>query len=144
MAIRFNYQTSALRVCVDAAENGRISGRVVGQRLTESLPFSDVNDLIAKIDALLDLQVYPKAFRSLRTFTLKERPQVPAAMNENEMMAPDAVEAATGALLTFRLQIFTRQNADWQGRIDWLDGAEGNMFDSTLSFIKLTADRLSI
>ena len=152
MAIRFNYQTSALRVCVDAAENGRISGRVVGQRLTESLPyhrffnspFSDFNDFIEKIDALLDLQVYPKAFRSLRTFTLKERPQVPAAMNEGEMMAPDAVESATGALLTFRLQIFTRQNADWQGRIDWLDGAEGDMFDSTLSFIKLTADRLSI
>ena len=144
MAIRFNYQTSALRVCVDAAENGRISGRVVGQRLTESLPFSDFNDFIEKIDALLDLQVYPKAFRSLRTFTLKERPQVPAAMNEDEMMASDAVEGATGALLTFRLQIFTRQNADWQGRIDWLDGSEGDMFDSTLSFIKLTADRLSI
>ena len=144
MAIRFNYQTSALRVCVDAAENGRISGRVVGQRLTESLPFSDFNDFIEKIDALLDLQVYPKAFRSLRTFTLKERPHVPAAMTESDMMATEDVENAQGALLTFRLQIFTRQNADWQGRIDWLDGSEGDMFDSTLSFIKLTADRLSI
>ena len=144
MAIRFNYQTSALRVCVDAVNSGRISGFVVGQRLREKLPFSDISDLIAKIDALLDVQVYPQAFRSLRTFTLKERPHVPAAMTESDMMATEDVENAQGALLTFRLQIFTRQNADWQGRIDWLDGESGNMFDSTLEFINLTADRLNI
>ncbi len=144
MAIRFNYQTSALRVCVDAVNDGSISGYVVGQRLSEKLPFTDISDFIAKIDALLDVQVYPQAFRILRTFTLKERPQVPAAMVEADMMDTEAVESAEGALLTFRLQIFTRQNADWQGRIDWLDGSSGNMFDSTLEFIKLTADRLSI
>ena len=144
MAIRFNYQTSALRVCVDSIHDSHVSGRVVGQRLSAPLSFSDISDFIAKIDALLDLQVYPQAFRSLRSFTLKEKPAVPAAMTEDEMMDAAAVDAACGEIATFRLQIFTRQNADWQGRIDWLDGESGNMFDSTLEFINLTADRLNI
>lgn len=144
MAIRFNYQTSALRVCVDAVENGRISGRIVGQRLSESLPFSDVSDFIAKVDVLLDMQVYPQAFRKLRSFTAKEQPHVPAAMTESDMMADADVEAAHGKLSTFRVQIFTRQNADWQGRIDWLDDSPAAMFDSTLEFIKLTADRIGV
>ena len=144
MAIRFNYQSSALRVCVDALDGGRISGRIVSQRLSDELSFSDVNDFITKMDALLDVQVYPQAFRSIRTFTAKERPSVPAAMTEEEMMPADTVEAATGAITTFRLQIFTRQNADWQGRVDWLDGSPAVMFDSTLEFIKLTARRLGV
>lgn len=144
LAIRFNYQTAALRVCVDSRQGGRISGRIVGQRLSESLPFSDVSDFVAKIDALLDLQVYPQAFRSIRSFTLKERPAVPAAMTEDEMMDAAAVEAAQGAVATFRLQIFTRQNASWQGRIDWLDGSPAPEFNSTLEFIKLTADKLDV
>ena len=69
MAIRFNYQSSALRVCVDALDGGRVRGRIVSQRLSDELPFSDVNDFITKMDALLDVQVYPQAFRSIRTFT---------------------------------------------------------------------------
>ena len=144
MAIRFNYQSSALRVCVDTLQDGQIAGRIVGQRLSSPLSFHDINDFIAKIDTLLDIQVYPQAFRSLRSFTAKEKPSVPAAMTEEEMMPAEEVESAKGTVSTFRVQIFTRQNADWQGRIDWLDGSPAPMFDSTLEFIKLTADRLSL
>ena len=144
MAIRFNYQTSALRVCIDTVDGSHVSGQVVSQRLCAPLFFSDISDFIAKVDALLDLQVYPQAFRSLRSFTLKEKPSVPAAMAEEDMMDAAVVDATQGKISTFRLQIFTRQNASWQGRIDWLDDSPAVMFDSTLEFIKLTADRLGI
>ena len=131
--MRFNYQAAALRVCVDG---DGFSGRVVGQRVRSAICFSDINDFVLRVDALLDVQKFPQAFQKIRTFTEKERPQVPAVLTQEQLSSPEEVDAQTGRRATFLLLIRSRQNASWQGRIEWLDGSSAQTFGSTLEFMK--------
>lgn len=142
MAIRLNYQSAALRICLDETKNGAFCGRIVGQRLIEPIFFIDINDFVTQVDALLDVQKFPQAFQRIRSFTAKSLPMVPAVHTKEELGNPDAVEAACGSAATFSLQVFSRKNATWQGSIDWLDGAEKQNFNSILEFIKFIDDRL--
>ncbi|NLY38278.1 MAG: hypothetical protein GX044_03140 [Firmicutes bacterium] len=43
---------------------------------------------------------------------------------------------------TFHVRIHFRQNADWQGTVQWLDGKKTATFRSTLELAKLMADAL--
>jgi hypothetical protein len=42
----------------------------------------------------------------------------------------------------FHVRIHFRQNADWQGTVQWLDGKKTATFRSTLELAKLMADAL--
>lgn len=144
MSIRLNYQAAALRVCIDKIENSRFYGRIVGQRLSSPILFTDINNFLVQVDALLDAQKYPKAFQRIRSFTDKSLPEVPAVQTKEELRAAEEVEAVFGAVTTFSLHIFYRQNSTWQGSIDWLDGTEKQQFNSTLEFLKFVDDRLQL
>ena len=142
MSIRLNYQSAALRVCVDGTEGGRFSGRVVGQRLSTPILFSDINDFVVQVDALLDVQKFPQAFQRIRSFTDKDLPAVPAVQTKEELSDSDAVNSEHGSVMTFLLQIFSRKNASWQGMLDWMDGSEKQRFNSTLELFKFIDARL--
>lgn len=137
--MRFNYQTAALRVCVDSRD---FSGRIVGQRVSSEICFSGINDFVVRVDTLLDVQKFPQAFQKLRTFTEKQRPDVPAVLSPEEMSETAHVEAQQGKEATFLLLIRSRKNASWQGMIDWLDGSPKVFFDSTLAFLKAVDEKL--
>ena len=94
------------------------------------------------MDALLDVQKCPQAFQRIRSFTDKDSPDVPAVLTKEDMISTDEIQAALGTAATFMLQIFCRQNASWQGAIDWLDGGERQRFSSTLELLKLVDNRL--
>ena len=143
MTLRLSYQTAALRICVDDIGNG-FCGRITGQRLNAPISFSDINDFIIQVDELLDVQKYPRAFQRIRTFTDKESPSVPAVMTMEEMNLQKDAEVAFGAHSTFLLSIYSRQNACWQGSIDWMDGGEKQRFSSTLEFMRLIAAKLGL
>ena len=140
---RLNHQTAALRVCVDRAEDGGLSGRVVSRRLTRPMSFSDIGSLLLRVEAVLDAQNFPQAFQRTRTFDPAKRPDVPTAASLDEGMSPEAVEAAKGEVSTFQLYVTTRRNTTWQGAVDWLDGSPRVAFDSVLELIKLTDEHLS-
>lgn len=142
MAIRLNYQSAALRVCVDKADGGRFCGRIVGQRLSTPITFTDINDFVVQVDALLDAQRFPQAFQRIRSFTDKDVPFVPAAQTKEELSDSDVVNSAYGSVATFSFQVFSRKNASWQGCIDWMDGSGRRPFDSTLEFLKFVDDQL--
>lgn len=142
MSIRLNYQQSALRVCLDSAEDGAFRGRILSLRLSAPINFFDITDFISQVDALLDVQKFPQAFQRIRSFTDKNSPHVPAVLSKEDMLSSEDVQAALGSAATFMLQIFSRQNASWQGAIDWLDGSERQRFSSTLELLKLVDNRL--
>ena len=77
MSIRLNHNSAALRVCVDRAEQGRISGRVFGQRLVRPIVFTDIGDLLLQVEAVLDAQNFPQAFQRVRTFVPGKMEQQP-------------------------------------------------------------------
>lgn len=142
MSIRLNYEESALRICIDRVEQGCLSGRLYGRRLSAPLSFFDVSDLILKVDALLDAQNFPQAFSQIRSFTEKSELEIPAVRERKELSDATSVEAAQGERATFSLQISSRQNATWQGDVDWLDGSPRQHFTSSLALVKLMAARL--
>ena len=144
MSIRLNYQSAALRVCIDEVEHGRFCGRITGQRLSSPIFFEDLIDFVVQVDALLDVQKFPQAFQRIRSFTDKVLPSVPAVQTKDELSDLETVVASSGAVTTFSLQIFTRMNASWQGSVDWLDHSDKQHFDSTLELIKIIAARLRL
>ena len=143
MAIKMNYNTAALQVCIDAADTDAVRGRVLGQRLTAPIEFSDVGDFLLKIDALLDAQNFPQAFERSRTFWSGAKREVPAADNSEEALPEDEVSSARGAVDTFTLHILTRRGATWQGFIRWAGSDERQTFNSALELVKLIDQRVS-
>ena len=124
MSIRLNHNSAALRVCVDRAEQGRISGRVFGQRLVRPIVFTDIGDLLLQVEAVLDAQNFPQAFQRVRTFVPgKMEQQPPAALGVEDGIPAGEVAAAAGQVTTFLLSVVTRRNTTWQG---WTAGSGRN------------------
>lgn len=136
MSIPLNYQNASLRVCVDDAANGVFRGRIIGKRLNSAISFSDINNFVVQVDALLDIQKFPQAFQRIRSFTERDLPDVPAVLTPEELNN-QADDAACGDVATFKLLISTRQNASWQGYIDWMDSGSKQVFSSTLELLRL-------
>lgn len=113
----FNHQNSILYLCVDRVTCGHIAGRVVSQRLTRPMAFSDLGSLLLQLDRLMNRQGFPQAFQNIRSFVDdgSSGPELPAADTPEQGMPADQVHAARGALDTLVLHIVTRRNSTWQG-----------------------------
>lgn len=143
MPLNLNHMSAALRVCVDKAEEGRISGRVYSQRLTKPVSFTDVGSLLLQVEEVLNKQNFPQAFQRTRTFVRrKDDTGVPAAASLEDAMSVEEVAAARGEVTTFLIYVITRRSTTWQGRVDWLDGSPSEEFSSVLELIKLTDQRI--
>ncbi len=139
--MRFNYQAAALQICLD---DRNFSGRIEGQRISKPILFGDINDFMVQVDALLDVQKFPRAFQKIRSFTEKEQPEVPAVLSQDQLRENGEENRQSGKYATFTLLIRTRQNASWQGQVDWLDGQPPQQFESTLEFVKQLCKRLEL
>lgn len=133
---RLNQTTAALRVCVDQAGGGQLSGRVVGQRLTGPFFFRDVGSLLLQTEAVMDAQNFPQAFQQTRSFAPRSV-GVPAASCLEQGMSAQQVNQSYGTVSTFVLYVHTRQHTTWQGAVDWLDGSAPQSYESVLELIKL-------
>lgn len=133
---KIDHRNGVLRICVDRLEGSRAEGRVVSRRLTAPMAFSDLGGLLLQLEALLERQNFPQAFQRMRSFT-SETPEYPAGLLPQGAMPEEAVEEARGEKATFVLRILTRQNATWQGVLEWLEGERRDRFSSDLEFLKL-------
>ena len=135
------YKSSELRVCVDSAANGSMSGKVYSMRLSSPIEFSDINDFILKVEAVLDAQNYPQAFQTKRMF--KEVPVTTSphvSDDSSELLDEKTVDETSGKLTTFSVLITSRLNTSWQGFIDKLDGSDKLAFNSGLQFLQLLSE----
>jgi hypothetical protein len=147
--LHLNYNSAKFRICVDSAENSVVSGRVFSQRLKDVIEFPDLNGLVLRLDRLMDEQKYPQAFQRKRRFKLsRARPSKKSGSSvegdERPYMDEDVVDAAVGAKATFILQIVSRQNTNWQGFADFLDGAGVKEFKSELELLEMMNNFLSL
>ena len=136
MAIKMNYITSALQVCIDKLEGDSVCGRVLGQRVSAPIEFNDIGDFLLKIDTLLDAQNFPQAFERHRTFFAGYKRQVPAAEGNAPGLSAEEVTAARGEIATFTLHVVTRFGSTWQGFIQWAGSSERKDFHSALELVK--------
>jgi hypothetical protein len=147
--LRLNYNSAKLRICVDSTDGSAISGRVFSQRLKDVILFADLNSLVLRLDRLMDEQNYPQAFQRKRTFRTAVAPSLPKQKNGEDgealagetddcpYMDEETVARARGEKATFVLQVLSRQNTNWQGYVDFLDGAGNREFESELGFLAL-------
>ena len=129
MSTKLNPKNGLFRICVDQKEDGRLSGRIVSQRLTAPMAFADLGDLLLKVEGVLDAQNFPQASQRIRTF-VQDASEYPASVLPGGAMCEAEVEASRGALTTFQLAILTRRNATWQGAVDWMEGQSSMSFSS--------------
>lgn len=138
-----NLINSTFRVCVDGVADGHISGRVYGQRLVSPLLFRDMGDFILQAEDVMDEQDFPRAYQRKRSFTPEqEGPTHLDVELEGNFMSSAQVEAEKGSLCTFVVSVATRQNTSWQGKIDWLNGEQPQVFNSALELIRVVDKRL--
>ena len=151
--MKLNHYMAFLRVAVDENTNGRIAGNVYSQRLEEPIRFSGTEDLLLRIDDLLDKQDFPRAFQKKRSFA-EDAPKAASAAHavhrdedeqeEPDLMDEETVSRATGRIATFALNVITRQNTSWQGYLDWLDGSPKIAYNSDLELVEMIMERLQI
>ena len=132
-ALKLNYNTALFKLCFDS----KTSGLITGQRLRETIPFSDLPETLLKIDCVMDMQNYPRAFQRKRQFGNTERKaaSVPYAASLEEMLSEEAVDRCSGAIATLLLQVMTRQNSTWQGSVT--SNSERFRFDSVLQLLEI-------
>ena len=133
---KIDHQNGVIRICVDRLEGNRAGGRVFSQRLTAPMSFSDLGGLLLQLEALLERQNFPQAFQRMRSFT-SEAPEYPAGPVPPGGMSGETGGGGKGGEATLVLRILTRQNATWQGVLEWLEGEQRNNFSSDLEFLKL-------
>lgn len=136
MPTKLNHQNGMFRICVDHVDEDRVSGRVFSRRLTAPILFSDLGGLLLQLENLLESQNFPQSFQRIRSFRQQELEFHDAVLPENAL-SEQVVRAAKGQMATCVLSVVSRQNATWQGIIDWLDGAQPKSFSSDLEFLKL-------
>jgi hypothetical protein len=148
---QLNYNSAKLRICVDSVDGSAAGGRVFSQRLQDVISFTDLNSLVLRLDLLMDEQNYPQSFQRKRTFKTaavfpKRGKNKGAAAEEREdrpYMDAETVTCAFGEKATFVLQVMSRQNTNWQGCVDFLDGVGDRRFESELGFLTLVNEFLS-
>lgn len=91
--------------------------------------FSNLTQLLFLLDGLMDGLDYPQRATVPRSLTAKpDRPAEPAAAGGRRQ---------EGCLASFRISILFRQNASWQGSIQWLEQNSVSQFRSALELIQL-------
>lgn len=129
------YELGALLVCVDEYDEGRLSGRVYSTLKDEPVEFTGIIMMLKVIENIFSEADSPHATTRCRTFG-KMAPQVRRIGPE-----PRNIDLTTssfrGNLATFALKIIYRQNATWQGTLQWMEKGKEENFRSVLELLML-------
>lgn len=90
--------------------------------------FSNLTQMIFVVEELLDSMVFPPRATSLRSFTAGTPHRVQVAHKSSSSEKPIA---------SFRLSVLFRQNASWQGNIQWMEDHTATPFRSVLELVQL-------
>lgn len=129
---------NSIHVCVDKRDGAGFFGSIHHKCLEKPEEFCDINEMVIKIDSVLNTLKYPQAAIEHRVFGKRKEAQKKTQASGAKSMA-EQTEAinVTGKKATFIVQIQYRQNATWQGQVVWSEKNEKKKFRSALELIKL-------
>lgn len=122
-------------VCIDSYEEKVPIGRLNNLFLDSEIPFRGVMQFLLETEKLLDAMNFPEPFVRTRSFT--------SARPEPGNHPPNTENASKGRVATFNLRILFRQNASWQGAVQWMEGRQEESFRSVLELLMLIDSALS-
>ena len=115
-------------LCIDSYEDAVPCGRFHHLQQGEAQHFHGLTELLLSLEQRFDEAKFPQAFDAMRTF---------AAARETNPREESSGTPSRGKLATFSVRILFRQNASWQGSIQWLEGKGEESFRSVLELISL-------
>lgn len=132
MALGANFVEQELKtsiVKVSSYDNKNLQGTFFNPYYNSEKVFTNLMQLILFIDGLQDEIKYPERMMEKRTFK-------PAVTNAKMFQTEDGV-AVNEVIATFRINIFFRQNASWQGNVIWIEKNLSSGFRSALELLLL-------
>ena len=131
---------SATVACVDGVRDGKISGEFFHKYSKEGIPFTNLAEMILRMDDFFNEINYPVSGTNLRSFAnvkvVYRREPLPV-VNEDEQILNKK-----GTLGTYIIRVQQRQNSTWQGKITWVEKDETVSFRSALEMIRLIESSL--
>ena len=108
-------------VCVDGVENGDIYGRYFHRYKKEETFFPDSATLVIEMERFYDAIGYPQAAIKTRKFIERKGGRIPAKEHMAVISDSQTLMQFRGKLATFLVGVTSRQNASWQGDVDWME-----------------------
>jgi len=129
-----------MRAEIEKHEDGTIKGELQSRYLDAPYVFSDLVNMIHKMEEIFDAIRFPQAFLSPRSFENGKQPARNREAGENHKMGPRSAEGVSSS--TFDISVRFRQNATWQGEIIWIEKDMRQNFRSVLEMLKLIDEAL--
>ena len=124
-------------LCVDYVKDGELYGRIFNPYMQNAPSFYGTKQLIEIMEAFFDDISFPQEYYTLRTFA-NEKKKVGEMRKLTEIVRyheDTIITGERGELSTLRFEVRFRQNAEWQGDIEW-NGVTKH-FRSILTFMLL-------
>ena len=136
------YTSAAVRAifCLDSMENFDYNGRLYIGTDKTGYAVSGINDFVSMLENVFDYCDFPQASHENRSFygiKPKNNEKRIAYMEEKKI---DSQLDPKGDKATFIVQVQFRQNATWQGTVQWVEKGVTQRFRSELELMKLMAE----
>ena len=115
--------------------DSRSDGCFFSTTQTEATHFNCISDLVFKVDQCCNQMDMPQASMEMRRFGIKKPPTRRRQKKKTEAVQNPAMLPIKGNAATFVVSVLFRQNASWQGTIQWCDGREKLQFRSVLELL---------
>lgn len=120
-------------ICIDSYDGKIPRGRLYNAFLENGVEFNGTIDLLQNMERLLEEIKIPQGFAERRTFLQREA--------FRQQFTEENIKR--GKRATFSLRLLFRQNASWQGSIEWHEGKSDESFRSVLELLLLIDSALS-
>ena len=124
---------NAVLLSVASYRNKKISGIAVCPGLRRRCGFDNLMQLLLVIEDMLNELNAPQRSMDLRTF---------GGWREQPPVQEERAEVGT-ALATLKVTVLFRQNASWQGTVEWTEGRMEAHFRSVLELVMLMDSALT-
>lgn len=127
---------SSVLVCINSFELHEPVGVLYTVTQPEPIAFNGAIQLCNIMDEYFTANKAPQQTHEYRSFSSKKQ----KSTEENtmaEIITQSELPNENGQKGTFIVYVQFRQNASWQGQIQWVDGKKTQKFRSTLEMLKL-------
>ena len=144
--------SAVMQVLIDELKSSVLIGRIYHPSTQKVVDFSGVCDLLSKLEGMYNALSFPQATHDLRSFFKKKIRIVVGARQETKDNTDDRevsvkvtdkndeIKIEPSGKGTFIIRVLYRQNATWQGNIQWVEGKKTQNFRSDLEMLKLIDD----
>lgn len=139
------YPKGTYKICV-IRKNGSVNYLMVNLSTSRQYESGSIFDMVCDIEADLSANKFPHNTIQYRAWNASETVEV-SRTSTNIINIGDAREDAiiqTQNTPTFIVRILYRQNATWQGTVQWMEGGQTRQYRSLNELLKLMDEAIRI